>query len=159
LTQEISGGEIGRQARTEALKKPVTFRSAYLPLVRGLVPEFLSIFDVADPELVVGQRDVTTVATQALYMMNSPLVQEQSAHAAQRILAEKADSDAARVDLAFRLAFGRLPEDRERQSALTFLRDCEQSLEASKPLEEKRRAAWAGLCQSLFASAEFRYVY
>jgi mono/diheme cytochrome c family protein/cytochrome c553 len=159
LTQEISGGEIGRQARTEALKKPVTFRSAYLPLVRGLVPEFLSIFDVADPELVVGQRDVTTVATQALYMMNSPLVQEQAEHTARRILAEPAANDAARVDLAFRLAFGRLPEDRERQSALTFLRDCEQSLEASKPLEEKRRAAWGGLCQSLFASAEFRYVY
>ena len=159
LTQEISGGEIGRQARTEALKRPVTFRSAYLPLVRGLVPEFLGIFDVADPELVVGQRDVTTVATQALYMMNSPLVQEQSQRTAERILAEKADSDAARVDLAFRRAFGRLPGETERNSALAFLRDFEQSLESSEPLEEKRRAAWAGLCQSLFASAEFRYVY
>ena len=159
LTQEISGGEIGRQARTEALKKPVTFRSAYLPLVRGLVPEFLSIFDVADPELVVGQRDVTTVATQALYMMNSPLVREQSQHAARRILADQAATDDARIDLAFRLAFGRMPQEAERQSAHAFLRDFEQSVESSKPLDEKRRAAWAGLCHSLFASAEFRYVY
>jgi mono/diheme cytochrome c family protein len=159
LTQEISGGEIGRQARTEALRKPVTFRSAYLPLVRGMVPEFLNVFDVADPELVVGQRDVTTVATQALYMMNSPLVREQSQHAAQRILSDPKLSDEARVDLAFRVAFGRLPDKAERQSALAFLRDCEQSLESSKPLDEKRRAAWSGLCHSLFASAEFRYVY
>ena len=159
LTQEISGGEIGRRARTDALTRPVTFRSAYLPLVRGLVPEFLTIFDVADPELVVGQRDVTTVATQALYMMNSPLVQEQSEHTARRILAENAPNDATRVDLVFRLVFGRLPDETERNSALTFLRDYEQSLEASKPLDEKRRAAWAGLCQSLLASAEFRYVY
>jgi cytochrome c553 len=159
LTQEISGGEIGRQARTEALKKPVTYRSAYLPLVRGLVPEFLSIFDVADPELVVGQRDVTTVATQALYMMNSPQVREQAEQAARRILAEQAASDDARIDLAFRLAFARLPEDAERQAAREFLRDFEQSVESSKPLDEKRRAAWAGLCHSLFASAEFRYVY
>ncbi len=159
LTQEVSGGEIGRRARLEALKKPVTFRSAYLPLVRGLVPEFLTIFDVADPELVVGQRDVTTVATQALYMMNSPFVQEQAASAAERILAEPAANEAARLDLAFRLAFGRLPGQQERQSALTFLRDFEQSLESNKPLAEKRRAAWSALCQSLFASAEFRYVY
>ena len=42
------------------------------------MPEFLSLFDVADPELVVGQRDVTTIAPQALYMMNSPVVLEQS---------------------------------------------------------------------------------
>ena len=39
-----------------------------------MVPEFLSLFDVADPELVIGQRDVTTIAPQALYMMNSPVV-------------------------------------------------------------------------------------
>ena len=159
LTQEISGGEIGRQARTEALKRPVTFRSAYLPLVRGLVPEILNVFDVADPELVVGQRDVTTVATQALFLMNSPFVQEQAQQAAKRILAEPTASDEARVDLAFRLAVGRLPEQAERQSSLAFLRNFEQSLESSRPLEEKRRAAWTGLCHSLFASAEFRYVY
>jgi hypothetical protein len=76
LVQTISGGEIGRQARTAGLMEPVTFRSAYLPIVRGLVPEFLNLYDVADSELVVGQRDVTTVAPQALYMMNSPFVLE-----------------------------------------------------------------------------------
>jgi mono/diheme cytochrome c family protein len=159
LVQEISGGEIGRQARTEALKRPVTFRSAYLPLVRGLVPEFLSIFDAADPELVVGQRDVTTVATQALYMMNSPFVQEQASHAAERIAASGGGSDAARLDLAFRLTLSRSPTPDEIEAAQTFLRDFEQSLESSKPLAEKQKAAWSALCQSLFASAEFRYVY
>ena len=159
LTQEVSEGEIGRRANTAALLRPVTYRSAYLPLVRGLVPEFLSVFDVADPELVVGQRDVTTVATQALYMMNSPFVFEQAEHAADRLLLESNLTDEQRAAFAVRLILGRDPSDDERRAAMAYLRDCEQSLESSQPLETKRRTAWAGLCQSLFASAEFRYVY
>ena len=43
-----------------ACSRKSRYRSAYLPIVRGMVPEFLSLFDVADPELVTGQRDVTT---------------------------------------------------------------------------------------------------
>src|SRR5439155_7854573 len=65
---ESINGEIGRKANTDALLKDVTYRSAYLPVVRGMVPEFLSLFDVADPELVTGQRDVTKIATKALFM-------------------------------------------------------------------------------------------
>jgi hypothetical protein len=41
---------------------------------RGLVPEMLQIFDAPDPNLIVGQRDVTTVAPQALFLMNNPFV-------------------------------------------------------------------------------------
>ena len=160
LTQTISGGEIGRQARTEGLKKEVTFRSAYLPIVRGLTPDFLNLFDVADSELVVGQRDVTTVAPQALFMMNSPVVAEQARATAQRLLAKTdLESDAARVDYAFRLALGRPADSDQRASALAFLQDYQASLADSTQPDEKRLAAWSNLCQTLFASAEFRYVY
>jgi hypothetical protein len=160
LVQTISGGEIGRQARTAGLQQPVTYRSAYLPMVRGLVPEFLNLFDVADPELVVGQRDVTTVAPQSLYMMNSPFVLEQAQAAAERLLA-KSDlaDDPARVDYAFRLVLGR-PADAEQQAAtLAYLNDYAASLATSEQPETKQLAAWTSVCQTLFASAEFRYVY
>src|SRR5205085_556360 len=97
-TQAVTG-EIGRQARTDGLLKETTYRSAYLPIVRGLTPDLLNLFDVADSELVVGQRDVTTVAPQALYLMNSPVVVQQAEAAAKRVLA-KTDlaDDAARVN-------------------------------------------------------------
>jgi hypothetical protein len=159
LTQGISGGEIGRKANTAALTQKVTFRSAYLPLVRGMVPEFLSVFDVADPELVVGQRDVTTVATQALFMMNSPLVREQSQAAAERLLAAGTLSESARIDQAFRLILGRPASDEQRQLALAYLHDFEQTLDASLTAAARRQQSLASLCQSLFASAEFRYLY
>ncbi len=149
LTQTITGGEIGRQARTAGLQEPVKFRSAYLPMVRGLVPEFLNLFDVADAELVVGQRDVTTVAPQALYMMNNPLVGEQAKATAER-LAGKSDlaDNAARVDYAFRLVLGRPASSDEQAATLAYLQSCEDA-----------PAAWMNVCQTLFASAEFRYSY
>jgi hypothetical protein len=160
LTQTITGGEIGRQARTEGLKKDVTFRSAYLPIVRGLVPDFLSLFDVADPELVVGQRDVTTIAPQALYMMNSPLVLAQSKATAERLMADsKLVDDEARATYAFRLALGRAPEGQQAADVLAFLKNYEASLPSDMKPEVRRLEAWTSVCQTLMASAEFRYVY
>ena len=149
LTQTISGGEIGRQARTAGLLAPVKFRSAYLPMVRGLVPEFLNLFDVADSELVVGQRDVTTVAPQALYMMNNPFVAEQAKATADRLLAKSDLADhAARVDYAFNLVLCRPASADERAATLAYVQACGDS-----------RDAWTNVCQTLFASAEFRYSY
>src|SRR5581483_8124766 len=45
--------------------KVVNVRSVYLPILRAYVPESLGVFDMADPNLIVGQRDVTNVPTQA----------------------------------------------------------------------------------------------
>ena len=53
-------------------------RSVYLPIVARAVPESLQVFDMADPSLIFGQRDVTTVPTQALYLMNNPFVIRQA---------------------------------------------------------------------------------
>ena len=157
LTSQV-GGEVGRKGKVDSLKKEVNFRSAYLPLVRGMVPEFLSIFDVADPELIVGQRDVTTVATQALYMMNSPFVHEQSTQMAKRVVAG-GSTDQARIDHAFRLAFGRPAAAKEQTVSLAFLDEYEKSLDGSKPSPNRRQEAWTNLCHSLLASGEFRYTY
>jgi hypothetical protein len=151
-------GEVGRKAKVDGLKKEVAFRSAYLPLVRGMVPEFLSIFDVADPELIVGQRDVTTVATQALYMMNSPFVHEQSAEMAKRVVAS-ASTDQARIDHAFRLALSRPADAKEQRISQAFLAEYEKSLDPAKPTANRRQEAWTMFCHSLLASGEFRYTY
>ena len=46
--------------------------------LRGVVPDTLQVFDMADPSLIFGKRDVTTVPTQALYLMNNPFVLRQA---------------------------------------------------------------------------------
>ena len=45
----------------------------------------LQVFDMADPNLIVGKRDVTTVPTQALFLMNNPFVLKQSEQMAKRV--------------------------------------------------------------------------
>jgi hypothetical protein len=159
IVAELGFAEYGRRLRTDAVVRDVSYRSVYMPILRGGVPEMLNVFDVADPNLVVGQRDVTTVATQALYMLNSPFVMQQAEHTARRLLAEPVD-ETERADLAYRLTLGRPASEPERQRAAGYIGDYIAALDtASQQGEEARSAAWASFCQALLASAEFRYLY
>ena len=125
-------------------------RSVYLAMVRGRpLPEILALFDIANPNLVVAQREVTTVPAQALYLMNSPFMAEHSKAFASRVRSQADLDDAGRVSLAYRLALGRTPSESEQQRALDYIR------EASKSGLDQ---AWVSFCQTLYASAEFRYL-
>jgi hypothetical protein len=137
-----------------------THRSVYLPLIRGMVPEALNVFDVADPSLSVGQRDVTTVATQALFLMNSPFVIENCQATAKRLLADGSMDERHRLTKLFELCLSRPPTSDELTHAHRYLKQFE-SLTAGKVSSpaEGRTAAWASLAQSLMATGEFRYVY
>jgi hypothetical protein len=128
-----------------------TRRSVYTPVFRNRLLELFEAFDFADPNLVMGRRNVSTVPTQALYLMNSPFVMEQAHHAARAALAVADRDDAGRMERAYRLALGRLPSAGERQLALRFL-----AAAGDKP--EQRLAAWERLYQVLFACLDFRYV-
>jgi hypothetical protein len=121
-------------------------RSVYLPVFRNALPEALEAFDFADPSMVTGKRNVSTVAPQALYLLNHPFPVEQARHSAERLLAESHPDDAARIVRAYRLALGREPTAGEREIAMRFL--------AKRDAKE----AWAGVFHALFASADFRYV-
>src|SRR5262249_61249156 len=53
-------------------KSADTRRSVYLPVFRNAISESLEAFDFADPSVVTGRRNVSTVASQALYLPNHP---------------------------------------------------------------------------------------
>jgi hypothetical protein len=90
---------------------------------------------------------VSTVAPQALFLMNNPFVHEQARTAAKRLLSEKLADDRARLDRAWRLSLGRGPSDGEAALAQRHLGSARQA-----------DAAWASIFHALFASPEFRYV-
>jgi hypothetical protein len=138
---------------------PDHVRSVYLPIVRGSAPASLDVFDLADNSMVTGCRDVTTVAPQALFMMNDSFVLEQSAALAKRICTEKT-ADEARIDRAYSLTVGRMPTDAEKTRALQYLKSfvSEAPSKSRKATTTTDNDAWASVCQALFASAEFRYV-
>ena len=118
-----------------------------MPVFRNSPPELIALFDAANPSMVTGRRDVSTVAPQSLYLMNSPFAVDQAKHAAERLLADESMADDDRIRHAYRLTLGRLPTESERSVVTRYLAG------DSEPVD-----AWAGLFQALFASAEFRYV-
>jgi hypothetical protein len=130
-----------------------TRRGVYLPVLRNDLPSLFEVFDFADPDVSTGRRNVTTGPAQALYLMNSPFVMDQARDAARRLLAVAEDRE--RLDLLYRLAFGRTPTPAERHSVMQFLgeRRRESTLDPAYEL-----AAWTGVCQAVFGCAEFRFV-
>jgi hypothetical protein len=154
----IGNGEVGRGIKTAPLYEDFPHRSVYLPIIRGIVPEMLKIFDFPEPSNPQSRRDVTNVPSQSLFLMNSPFVIEHSAAMAKRVIAAATENE-ARLELAYKLCFGRLPTESEKMRGLAFLRQCDVRLAADQ-LNDKQRdiACWATYCQALFASAEFRFL-
>ena len=127
-------------------------RSVYLPVLRNALPELFEVFDFPDTSRVTGQRNVTTVAPQSLFLMNHPFVMEQARYFADRLLAKSGLDDKARVEEAYRLALGRQPAEGELRLALKYLSEPAASSSGARP------QAWAQLCHSIFASLDFRYL-
>lgn len=134
-------------------------RSIYLPVIRNAVYDFFQAFDFGDPSFVNGQRAATTIAPQALYMMNSPFVMEQARHFAENLLAQKDKSDADLLKAAYLRAYGHAPEASDITRATSFLTRYDDKLKTLEPDAEKRRLkVWTGLCQVLLSANEFVYV-
>jgi len=147
----------GRQFQAENLDKPVNYRSVYLPIIRDGLPRFLAVFDGAEPSLIIASRDETNTPIQALYLMNNSLVLRESEAMARRLI--KASSQIAQqVQMAFKLIYGRSPTTTEVKYTESYLNKLQLSSKAQGSKAEKLQVALATVCQSLFASADFRYI-
>lgn len=120
-------------------------RSIYVPVFRNQLPEIFELFDFPDPSLVADRPGDSTLATQALFLMNHSWVVERSAKAAKRWAADEASIPEA-IEHAYWSCFGRAASIAEVELAETFL--------GSAPDEE----TWTAFAQSLFASVEFRHL-
>jgi hypothetical protein len=130
-------------------------RSVYLPVIRDRVPDVLDLFDFADASFVTGTRENTNVPTQALYLMNSPFVQQRSVALAQRVRKESGRSARATVRRTFRLCFNRPPAPDELSRALRFLVS-EPTSSGDAPGSQPRIDPLTSFCQALLCTAEFR---
>jgi Protein of unknown function (DUF1553) len=106
-----------------------------------------------------GNRDTTTVAPQALFLMNSDLVALASKSLATHLLAERSQDDAGLIQNLYRKAYGRDAAGREIDRAHAILRDAERLLQTKEANTGKRRLqSWTCLCQIVLAANEFIYV-
>jgi Protein of unknown function (DUF1553)/Protein of unknown function (DUF1549) len=133
-------------------------RSVYLMTQRIRRHPYLALFDGADPNASTARRRLTTVPTQALFLMNDPFVHEQAAGFAVRLL-RLAGDESSRIKRAFEMALARPPSGQESQLAIAFLRGYERELRsAGVPLENQTAKSWAALARTLLCRNEFLFV-
>jgi hypothetical protein len=134
-------------------------RSIYLPVIRNHLYDVFQLFDYADASVVNSNRPTTTVAPQALFLMNSPLVHAAAAAMADRILDSECDSDEQRLTLAYALTMGRPPTEVETKRDCGYLAGlARQTAELPDPEVSQTGMAWRLLCQAMLLSNEFMYV-
>ncbi len=147
IVMKVGDNDIGRSASTSRFAVANNKRSVYLPILRGVVPEMLATFDFPEPSNMGGQREVTTVPIQALYMMNSQFISQQSQLMGSR-LTKNEMSDVEKVNWAYKLSLARPATEAERARTILFIEEA----------GDNKAVAWAGFCQMLFSSAEFRFL-
>ena len=136
-------------------------RTIYLPVLRKSqlkTLDVLNLFDFPDVNQVTGARTVTTVPTQALYLMNAPFLHEQSQLLAARAVQAAPDTE-PRVDWLIPRVLGRLARSEDRSAAVRFVEEFAAASRAQggEP-EDAEQQAWARYCHALFVSNEFLYV-
>ena len=153
--QSLEGPIRNGGVMTRLIDSTVPYRSVYMPILRDVVPEMLEVFDFCDPSLPCGDRAETTVASQALFLMNDAQVIASAEAFADRLMAMDL-KDLERIEYAFQLAFGRDPTSSERGASRKFFDDFSKAESASQSNSPIRERAWTAFCQSLYLTAEFR---
>ncbi len=96
-------------------------RSLYMPIIRNELPSVLTVFDFADPDLVVGKRPVTNVPAQALFLMNSPFIMNASRNSALELCSDSTLTVGQLINRAYLRLLSRRPDAEEIQAAAEFL--------------------------------------
>ena len=128
-------------------------RSVYVPVFRSSLPELFEVFDFANPSLVTGRRDISTVAPQALFMMNHPFVRTQARLTAERLLSDPLLNESHRINHAYLQILGRPATETEVSLGQDFLKT------VTDTSEKGRIEAWTQMVQSMFLTIEFRYIH
>ena len=97
-------------------------RSVYVYRRRGLVFPMFQAFDLPEQNVTAGARNVSTVPTQALTLLNDPFVIRQAELFAERVKREAGDDPARQIDQAYRIALTRPPTAAELEVALDALK-------------------------------------
>lgn len=129
-------------------------RSVYLPIVRNNVYDMFQLLDYPDAAVPTGDRPTTTVAPQALLMMNSDFVLNCSTGLAKRVLRDPSLTDETRVRDVYLQAYGRSPSASELSESLQYLGAVERAISSEQPREQ----AWRSLCHVILSANEFLYV-
>jgi hypothetical protein len=142
-----------------------TRRGMYILVRRNFRFPLLEAFDAPVNSVSCPKRETTTVAPQALWLMNNRVAQQQARAFAARLVRETGSKPENWIERAWLLALGRPPTAKERSSAQELLAELERSgtplpdLPAElKAIPSARASALVKLCLAVFNLNEFVHV-
>jgi hypothetical protein len=124
-------------------------RSVYLMSVRtgAKAADFNPLFDGPDCSAIVEQRSQSTVAPQALFLLNDPFVMDMAGALAERVAQEVPSVEQEpRIDRVYQIAIGRPPTAAEIEIARDLLG------------QQPDADAWTRFCHVILCTNEFIYV-
>jgi len=151
-------------------------RSVYLPVIRNHLYDGFQLFDYSDASVPNGNRATSTVAPQALFLMNGELAAEAATSLAKRLGKMTNQDDGSRVSALYIMTLGRETTAAERTRAVAFLSRfetavamaeklsqdaavrCPDSAASNARLATARDQAWTALCHVMLVSNEFIHV-
>jgi hypothetical protein len=120
----------------DILSQPFSHRRTIYGFVdRQNLPNLYRSFDFASPDQTAPMRFANTVPQQALFMMNSPFIVEQSKALAKRVA--DVNAPAEKVRGLYRIAFARNPSDDEIAVGLAFINN-----ETPSPVAAAQSPVW-----------------
>jgi Protein of unknown function (DUF1549)/Protein of unknown function (DUF1553)/Planctomycete cytochrome C len=132
-------------------------RSIYFTVKRSKLVPMMMLFDAPNALQGIGARSSTTIAPQALLLLNNGLVREAAQQLATRAAQAKEATPAEVVRRTYLIALARLPADDELADAVSFL-DQQSSLYTTEGKPDARAIALADFCQVLLGLNESIYV-
>jgi hypothetical protein len=148
-------------------EEPATWRrSVYSYWKRGMKFPMFDVHDQPDQNVTAERRNISTVPTQALMLLNDEFVLQQSRFLAERVAHEAGSDLSAEVKLLYKVALSRQPTEKELRDDLDFVNH-EQSTQAAqagdsggvgKAVEDTRLRAMSRLVHVMLNSNEFVYI-
>tara|TARA_R110002111_G_scaffold227346_1_gene288863 strand:- start:129547 stop:132627 length:3081 start_codon:yes stop_codon:yes gene_type:complete len=145
LQRELSGPSVPQEREEENLR-----RTIYLFQRRSEMPSVMMMFDAPDSIASCSRRQVSTVALQPLFMLNSQFMDRRAQVLSKKIMAKAGDDQSRQVERAFQLVLGRVPDEAERTRSRALLQS------AGSAAEQDRRLSM--LCHALLNLNEFIYI-
>jgi hypothetical protein len=136
-------------------------RSIYLFHKRVVPYPLLQAFDKPDAQQTCSRRDHTTVAPQALALLNDPFVRTVASEFADRLIQQHPDDVQAQLRSAYRLALSREADDDELAVATAFITEQASQRKSRDPeldASSLHRQAMTDFSQAMFGLNEFLYV-
>lgn len=129
-------------------------RSLYFTVKRSQLMPSMVVFDAPDGTTPIAERPQTTIAPQALLLMNNAHVREAARQFASRLAPAVNQSWDDAVRVGYLIAVSRIPTSDERSNAIEFLRRQQQSYSAAN---QNPAPALIDFCQVLYCLNEFIY--